>query len=159
MHTVTLRQILDKNPCKNGMYKLLKGLNIEIPLCIEEYYYDIMYGEDTYLFFRYLTVEELNKPITLKFILENNGLEHALWCLKIFKESKEGQNLRASMLDIIKPQYLKKNPDTDFVHPSKMPVDRMYRVYRVYKDGYFTEDSEKEIFKTQVTELFIKHFC
>jgi hypothetical protein len=146
MHTVTLKQILDKQPCERGMAKLLKGLNIEIPFNIEGHC----------LLFKCLTEEELNKPIALKFILDNNGLEDALWCLKIFNESKDWKNLEASMFDIIKPQFLKKNLKRDFFRSSVLSIRCLYAIC---SERYFTEDSENKTFKTQVTELFIKHFC
>lgn len=147
MHTVTLRQILDKHPCERGMAKLLKGLNIEIPFNIEGHC----------LLFKCLTEEELNKPITLKFILENNDIRDALWCLQFFKKSKKYNYFKNGMIAIFKPKYEAKHTPLTFKECYfSYTVGNMYLKMA---DLLIAEGSDAEDFETQVTELFIKHFC
>jgi hypothetical protein len=157
MHTVTLKQIIDYNPCLTGMTTLLEGLNIKIPPCVEEKYYDIGYGEKGYLFINSLTEEELAKLITLKFILENNGIKDALWCLQMFYSTKDYQNLKTDMLELIKLNY--KNIYTS---PNFNKCYSCYSISNMYAkmcDLIIEEGYDDETFKKQVTELFLKHFC
>jgi hypothetical protein len=58
-----LREIRDEQPCLSGWKTLLQGMGIAIPL------------QD----------EDLDREVSLQFILENNDYEDTIWCLNISK--------------------------------------------------------------------------
>lgn len=160
MHTVTLKQIIVRRPCETGMDKLLKGLKVTnkkyLINILQEYLYATIAVYEN-LYFDNLTEEELNKPIALKFILENNGIRDALWCLQFFKKSKEYGYFKKGMIEIFKPKYEAKHTPLTFKE-----CYLSYTVGNMYvkmADLLIAEGSDDEDFETQVTELFIKHFC
>lgn len=166
MHAVTFKQIIDYNPCLTGMIRLLRGLKVtnEKSLCeaLRKCVYGAIFDNDKNLLFKYLTEEELNKPITLKFILENNGLRDALWCLGLFKFTVEWWNLKADILELVMPSKALNREEMfikDYVKRLTLRDPLLFK-YPIAPFVILLEDHYHPLeFYNNIIPLFIKHFC
>ena len=166
MHTVTLKQIIDYNPCLTGMIRLLKGLEVtnkkELVTVLQKYVYMAIFANDKNLLFRRLTEEELNRPITLKFILENNGIRDALWCLQLFQSTKEWWNLKADILELVMPS-ISLNREEMFIEEYVKRLTQWNTFLFKYPIAPFVvllEDHYHPLkFYNNITSLFTKYFC
>jgi len=106
----TLNEIRAKIPCSSGWSKLLTSLN---------------------------KTKADDDEITFKYILESNGIEDAVWCLKV-KDYKEVCLFCADVAELVLPIFEKKHPD------DKRPREAIEGV-RLYHSGDITIDALRNL--------------
>ena len=106
--TTTLKQIRKHSPCEDGWEKLLKHLG---------------------------KTKADDEPVKFSFILKNNGIDDALWCLRALPSEYHGRirHLTADYAERVLHLYEKE-------HPNDKRPRRAIQAVRDFADGKITEE-------------------
>jgi hypothetical protein len=132
MGKTTLLEIYKNHPCCSGFKILVYALYPNIGT--DDDFKDIRRLHGVY---RLLSQSQLERPISTKFILKNNGVIDTCWLMRIFANTPDWWRLKADIVETIFDVYKLKYPNG--YERLKVVIENV----RSFADGKISEDELK----------------